>query len=49
MVTHDGRFAKHAERTIHLFDGQVVKDQEMRETGAAESLVAAEPELVSVG
>src|SRR5215468_5521925 len=23
MVTHDARFAKHAERTIHLFDGKV--------------------------
>jgi putative ABC transport system ATP-binding protein len=24
MVTHDPRYAKHAERTIHLFDGRVV-------------------------
>jgi len=24
MVTHDSRFARHAGRTIHLFDGQVV-------------------------
>ena len=26
MVTHDTRFAKHADRTIHLFDGRVVED-----------------------
>ncbi len=25
MVTHDPRFARHAERTIHLFDGRVVE------------------------
>ena len=24
MVTHDSRFARHAARTVHLFDGQVV-------------------------
>jgi putative ABC transport system ATP-binding protein len=24
MVTHDDRFARHASRTVHLFDGQVV-------------------------
>jgi putative ABC transport system ATP-binding protein len=28
MVTHDERFAKHADRTVHIFDGRVVKDQE---------------------
>src|ERR1041384_3200570 len=26
MVTHDPRFAKNADRTIHLFDGRVVED-----------------------
>jgi putative ABC transport system ATP-binding protein len=26
MVTHDPRFARHAERQVHLFDGQVVED-----------------------
>ena len=26
MVTHDPRFARHAERTIHLFDGRVVEE-----------------------
>ena len=31
MVTHDPRYAKHADRTIHLFDGQIV--EETRESG----------------
>jgi len=26
MVTHDPRFARHAERQVHLFDGRVVED-----------------------
>ncbi len=26
MVTHDPRFARHSERTIHLFDGRVVEE-----------------------
>jgi len=30
MVTHDPRYERHAERSLHLFDGQVVRD----ETGA---------------
>ena len=33
MVTHDPRFAQSAERTIHLFDGRVVSEDE---TGSAE-------------
>jgi putative ABC transport system ATP-binding protein len=28
MVTHDARFARHADRTIHLFDGRVVEETE---------------------
>jgi putative ABC transport system ATP-binding protein len=28
MVTHDPRYARYAERTIHLFDGQVVRDED---------------------
>jgi len=35
MVTHDSRFAKHAERTVHVFDGRVVEESEL--TQAAES------------
>jgi putative ABC transport system ATP-binding protein len=26
MVTHDERYAHHAERTVHLFDGRIVKE-----------------------
>lgn len=36
MVTHDPRFARHADRTIHLFDGRVVGEDEAS---------AAEPDL----
>jgi len=25
-VTHDTRFARHADRTVHLFDGRVVEE-----------------------
>jgi putative ABC transport system ATP-binding protein len=27
MVTHDPRYARYADRTIHLFDGQIVRDE----------------------
>ncbi len=43
MVTHDPRFARHADRTVHLFDGRIVEEergeraatdqQELRESG----------------
>ncbi len=40
MVTHDPRYARHADRTVHLFDGRIVEDeyvpaaeQELRESG----------------
>jgi putative ABC transport system ATP-binding protein len=34
MVTHDNRYARHAERTIHLFDGRVVEEsREVLEVG----------------
>jgi putative ABC transport system ATP-binding protein len=43
MVTHDPRFARHADRSIHLFDGRIVEEergarassdaQELRESG----------------
>jgi len=26
MVTHDPRYARHADRAVHLFDGRVVED-----------------------
>jgi putative ABC transport system ATP-binding protein len=31
MVTHDSRFARHADRTVHLFDGRVVEESEITE------------------
>ena len=34
MVTHDARFAKHAERNIHLFDGKVVEETEAAQQAA---------------
>src|SRR3954466_5721227 len=30
MVTHDQRFAKHAQREVHLFDGKVVAEEELQ-------------------
>jgi putative ABC transport system ATP-binding protein len=26
MVTHDPRYARHADRSVHLFDGNVVRE-----------------------
>jgi putative ABC transport system ATP-binding protein len=26
MVTHDPRFARHADRTVQMFDGQIVEE-----------------------
>jgi putative ABC transport system ATP-binding protein len=28
MVTHDPRWARHAKRSIHLFDGRIVEEEE---------------------
>lgn len=30
MVTHDPRFAKHSDREIHLLDGKVVEEEELK-------------------
>ena len=27
MVTHDPRYARHADRSIHLFDGRIVEEE----------------------
>jgi putative ABC transport system ATP-binding protein len=35
MVTHDPRFARHADRTIHLFDGRVVEESRDGAAGVA--------------
>jgi putative ABC transport system ATP-binding protein len=32
MVTHDPRYARHADRSIHLFDGRVVNEPAELET-----------------
>jgi putative ABC transport system ATP-binding protein len=40
MVTHDTRFSRHAERTLHLFDGRVVSEEEAAQA-AAEAAGAA--------
>jgi len=29
MVTHDNRFADHADRTVHLFDGRIVEEKKL--------------------
>jgi putative ABC transport system ATP-binding protein len=34
MVTHDPRFSAYADRTIHLFDGRLVSEQEAAELAA---------------
>jgi putative ABC transport system ATP-binding protein len=36
MVTHDPRYARHAERKVHLFDGQVVEEQQAAALAAAD-------------
>ena len=33
IVTHDPRYARYADRNIHLFDGRVVEEQASTETG----------------
>ena len=35
MVTHDPRYAEHAQRTVRLFDGRIVGDERAREARAA--------------
>ncbi len=30
MVTHDPRYADHAERTVHLFDSRIVEESTVR-------------------
>jgi putative ABC transport system ATP-binding protein len=37
MVTHDPRYALYAERTLHMFDGQIVRDDIEARAGELES------------
>ncbi|MGH9414156.1 MAG: ABC transporter ATP-binding protein, partial [Terriglobales bacterium] len=34
MVMHDPRFARYADRTVHLFDGQIVDESQAQEQSA---------------
>src|SRR5205807_7241226 len=36
MVTHDPRFARHADRIVNLFDGRVVEDSAVKTEGFPE-------------
>jgi putative ABC transport system ATP-binding protein len=36
MVTHDPRYAKHADRLVHLFDGRIVEEERMPGGAGAE-------------
>ena len=45
MVTHDQRFARHAERTVHLFDGRIVEE----DTGADRSQTSSGAVVVAQG
>jgi putative ABC transport system ATP-binding protein len=45
MVTHDPRYAEHAERSIHLFDGRIVEDV----TGPQKAALSAELERHGFG
>jgi putative ABC transport system ATP-binding protein len=33
MVTHDPRYARHADRQVHLFDGRVVEEEQQAKVG----------------
>jgi putative ABC transport system ATP-binding protein len=35
MVTHDPRYARHADRSVHLFDGRIVEEQQGGESEVA--------------
>src|SRR5512143_843773 len=41
MVTHDVRFSRHADRTVHLFDGRVVSEEEAAQAAQEASAGAA--------
>jgi putative ABC transport system ATP-binding protein len=45
MVTHDPRFAAHADRQVHLFDGKVIAEGELQQL-LAEPQYAPHPQAV---
>jgi putative ABC transport system ATP-binding protein len=38
MVTHDPRYAHMAERMVHLFDGQIVTEEEAKKQAEIEEI-----------
>jgi putative ABC transport system ATP-binding protein len=38
MVTHDPRYARHADRSIHLFDGRVVEEDGLKNRAGEKEL-----------
>jgi hypothetical protein len=48
-VTHDPRYARHAERHIHLFDGRVVSEAEARNLELAAETVPLRPAPLASG
>ena len=42
MVTHSRERAEHAERIIYLLDGQIIRDEEVKERRSPTSEVAPE-------
>jgi putative ABC transport system ATP-binding protein len=48
MVTHDPRFAAHAERQVHLFDGKVIAEGELQRI-LADPQYAPHPSITGTG
>jgi putative ABC transport system ATP-binding protein len=48
MVTHDPRFAAHAERQVHLFDGKVIAEGELQQL-LADQQYAPHPQPIRTG
>ncbi len=48
MVTHDPRYSAVADRTVRLFDGQVVDEKDAEGAGRAEPVGSA-PDLMERG
>jgi putative ABC transport system ATP-binding protein len=48
MVTHDPRFAAHADRQVHLFDGKVIAEGELQQL-LAEPQYTPHPQPIRTG
>jgi putative ABC transport system ATP-binding protein len=42
MVTHDSRFTRHAEKAVHLFDGQIVDEQPGGDGAGSEASIGSD-------